>query len=160
MFALAKFLACLLSSSCVDTVLSVQPNTGRSYENATNDPAGFLEMPFTAPPYIPALFLLATILTFLLSSRFVVPNNSTGPVVTLNYGSFRGNATGDLVEFLGIPFAAPPYAFLLYFLLAAMLTNSSLKALGIFDLHRRNRLSNLLESGRLLVLEQLALSKQ
>ncbi|KAF8815491.1 carotenoid ester lipase precursor [Phlegmacium glaucopus] len=31
-----------------------------------------------------------------------------GPVVQLSYGSFQGNATGDLVNFLGIPFAAPP----------------------------------------------------
>jgi hypothetical protein len=36
--------------------------------------------------------------------------SNTGPVVELSYGSFQGNATGDLVEFLGMPFAAPPYA--------------------------------------------------
>ena len=35
---------------------------------------------------------------------------NTGPVVELSYGSFQGNATGDLVKFLGMPFAAPPYA--------------------------------------------------
>lgn len=29
---------------------------------------------------------------------------------THGYGSFQGNATGDLVEFLGMLFAAPPYA--------------------------------------------------
>ena len=33
---------------------------------------------------------------------------NTGPIVTLTYGSFQGNATGDLVQFLGMPFAAPP----------------------------------------------------
>jgi hypothetical protein len=31
-----------------------------------------------------------------------------GPIVTLDYGSFKGNLTGNLVKFLGIPFAAPP----------------------------------------------------
>jgi len=29
----------------------------------------------------------------------------------LSYGSFQGNATGDLVEFLGMPYAAPPLRF-------------------------------------------------
>ncbi|KAF8962488.1 Alpha/Beta hydrolase protein [Flammula alnicola] len=33
---------------------------------------------------------------------------NNGPIVTLNYGSFQGNATGKVVEFLGMPFAAPP----------------------------------------------------
>lgn len=32
----------------------------------------------------------------------------TGPIVKLDYGSFQGNQTGELVQFLGIPFAAPP----------------------------------------------------
>ncbi|EDR10695.1 uncharacterized protein LACBIDRAFT_315360 [Laccaria bicolor S238N-H82] len=31
-----------------------------------------------------------------------------GPIVTLHYGSFKGNLTGNSVKFLGIPFAAPP----------------------------------------------------
>ena len=31
-----------------------------------------------------------------------------GPIVTLDYGSFEGNLTGNSVKFLGIPFAAPP----------------------------------------------------
>ena len=30
-------------------------------------------------------------------------------LVTLPYGSFQGKVVGDLVEYLGIPFAAPPY---------------------------------------------------
>ena len=52
-------------------------------------------------------------LTLLLSSRCVtatLSDSSTRPVVQLSYGSFQGNATADLEEFLGIPFAAPPYA--------------------------------------------------
>ena len=57
-------------------------------------------------------------LTLLLSSRCVTAaqsDSNTGPVVQLSYGSFQGNATADLEEFLGIPFAAPPYEFLLNF---------------------------------------------
>ena len=51
-------------------------------------------------------------LALLLSSSSVgaiVSVSNTGPVVKLSYGSFQGNATGDIVEFLGMPFAAPPY---------------------------------------------------
>ncbi|KAF5315372.1 hypothetical protein D9619_007119 [Psilocybe cf. subviscida] len=33
---------------------------------------------------------------------------NAGPVVKLNYGAFQGNATGNVVQFLGMPFAAPP----------------------------------------------------
>ena len=58
---------------------------------------------------------LAKVLSFTLlfsSSCFgaSLSASNTGPVVELSYGSFQGNATGDLVEFLGMPFAAPPYA--------------------------------------------------
>ena len=58
---------------------------------------------------------LAKVLSFalLLSSGCVgvsLSASNTGHVVKLSYGSFQGNATGDLVEFLGMPFAAPPYA--------------------------------------------------
>ena len=35
--------------------------------------------------------------------------NSSSPIVTLPYGSFQGKVVGDLVQHLGIPFAAPPY---------------------------------------------------
>ena len=52
-------------------------------------------------------------LTLLLSSRCIIATLSasdTGPVVQLSYGSFQGNANVNLEEFLGIPFAAPPYA--------------------------------------------------
>ena len=63
---------------------------------------------------LPTMFALAILLSFtsLLSSRWVTATQSafnTGPVVQLSYGSFQGNATADLEEFLGIPFAAPPY---------------------------------------------------
>jgi acetylcholinesterase len=57
------------------------------------------------------MFALAIFLSFtlLLSSRCVTATASnTGPVVQLSYGSFQGNATADLEEFLGMPFAAPP----------------------------------------------------
>ena len=35
--------------------------------------------------------------------------NYYSPIVTLPYGSFQGKVVGDLVQHLGIPFAAPPY---------------------------------------------------
>ena len=57
-----------------------------------------------APPSFLCLALLLT------SSSYVGAASSTGPIVKLEYGSFQGNATSDLVKFLGIPFAAPPYA--------------------------------------------------
>ena len=58
------------------------------------------------------MFALASLLSFtlLLSSTATLSASNTGPVVQLSYGSFQGNATADLEEFLGIPFAAPPYA--------------------------------------------------
>ena len=34
---------------------------------------------------------------------------SSSPVVTLPYGSFRGQVVGTTAQFLGMPFAAPPY---------------------------------------------------
>lgn len=35
--------------------------------------------------------------------------NYSSPIVALPYGSFQGKVVGDLVEYLGIPFAAAPY---------------------------------------------------
>jgi hypothetical protein len=86
--------------------------------------------------------------------------SNTGPVITLSYGSFQGNLTGDVVtvEFLGIPFAAPPYASYLFF--STILKRPFFEALGISDLLLLNYLGRLLEFTRLLVLEQLALSLQ
>ena len=60
--------------------------------------------------------------TLLLSSRCVTAASNTGPIVQLSYGSFQGNATADLEEFLGIPFAAPPYVSYSFFLLVLTLT--------------------------------------
>jgi len=31
-------------------------------------------------------------------------------IVKLSYGSFQGNIDGDLIKYLGIPFAIAPYA--------------------------------------------------
>ena len=36
-------------------------------------------------------------------------NLNKSPIVTLPYGSFQGKVVGNLVQHLGIPFAAPPY---------------------------------------------------
>ncbi|PPQ76538.1 hypothetical protein CVT26_013237 [Gymnopilus dilepis] len=52
------------------------------------------------------IFDLSFVSFFALIGLAVAAN--TGPIVTLTYGSFQGNATGDLVQFLGMPFAAPP----------------------------------------------------
>ena len=110
---------------------------------------------------------LAKVLSFtlLFSSSCVgvsISASNTGPVVKLSYGSFQGNATSDLVKFLGMPFAAPPYASTQVLLVVILLIDIllSLKVLEISDLHRRNHLSSSLESAKQQVLEQLAFSKQ
>lgn len=36
-------------------------------------------------------------------------SQNTYPVVELTYGSFRGNTTGNITSFLGMPYASPPY---------------------------------------------------
>ena len=62
---------------------------------------------------ISTMFAVFLSLTLLLPSRCVTATlsaSNAGPVVQLGYGSFQGNATADLEEFLGIPYAAPPYA--------------------------------------------------
>jgi hypothetical protein len=50
----------------------------------------------------------------LLLSLFValdsLRENSVCPIVKLEYGSFQGKVDGGLIQYLGIPFAAPPYA--------------------------------------------------
>jgi hypothetical protein len=56
------------------------------------------------PPSVPLL------LSLLLALFWATWNNSTSPIVKLHYGSFRGKVDGDLIQYLGIPFAAPPYA--------------------------------------------------
>jgi hypothetical protein len=71
--------------------------------------------------FAPAMFFSFTLL---LSSAYVTATlsaSNTGPVVQLDYGSFQGNATADLEEFLGIPFSAPPYASTQFFFLVLAL---------------------------------------
>ena len=46
--------------------------------------------------------------SFLLVKTLALSNYSS-PIVTLPNGSFQGKVVGNLVEYLGIPFAAPPY---------------------------------------------------
>lgn len=65
--------------------------------------------------YAPLLSVLAT--TALGASLAAVntlplPTNKAAdpqPVVDLSYGSFRGNSSGGINTFYGIPFAQPPY---------------------------------------------------
>jgi len=52
-----------------------------------------------------------SLLAAFLSPQVVVAESlDTGstPVVTLPYGSFRGQVVGTTAQFLGMPFAAPP----------------------------------------------------
>ena len=53
----------------------------------------------------------ASFLLVLLSGKALALSslNSSSPIVTLPYGSFQGKVVGNLVQHLGIPFAAPPY---------------------------------------------------
>lgn len=44
----------------------------------------------------------------LLVSFIQISVAAQGPIVSLKQGSFQGNATGEIVKFLGMPFAAPP----------------------------------------------------
>ena len=43
-------------------------------------------------------------------------DTSSSPVVTLPYGSFRGQVVGTTAQFLGMPFAAPPYVAGIFYL--------------------------------------------
>ena len=44
----------------------------------------------------------------LLGSFTQISVAAQGPILSLKQGSFQGNATGEIVKFLGMPFAAPP----------------------------------------------------
>ena len=101
-------------------------------------------------------------ITLLLAPGFVgvLAISNAGPVITLSYGSFQGNLTGNAVEFLGIPFAAPPYASCLKLFFSTIFKRTFFEALGISDLLLLNCLGRSLEFARLLVLEQLARSLQ
>ena len=48
-------------------------------------------------------------LLVLVSGKTLALSNYSSPVVTVPYGSFQGKVVGNLVEYLGIPFAAPPH---------------------------------------------------
>ncbi|KAF8987035.1 Alpha/Beta hydrolase protein [Cyathus striatus] len=53
------------------------------------------------------LFLISTFLSSP-SIAYAAPENVSIPVVKLDYGTFQGVGDGNLVKFLGMPFAAPP----------------------------------------------------
>ncbi|KDR82068.1 hypothetical protein GALMADRAFT_135442 [Galerina marginata CBS 339.88] len=56
------------------------------------------------PPSFPIIWSLAILFFTAVNAQTTTP----APTVTLSYGAFQGQPTGNLVEFLGIPFAAPP----------------------------------------------------
>lgn len=75
------------------------------------------------------MFALLSLTTLLLSSRCILVTatlSASGPVVQLSYGSFQGNASANLEEFLGIPFAAPPYASYSNFAVLSLINTMSL----------------------------------
>ena len=78
---------------------------------------------------------LALCLSITLVGAVLATFDTGGPVVTLSYGSFQGNSTGALVEFLGMPYAAPPYASLLNFCFDDILMYNSLKVFDLLPLH-------------------------
>ena len=78
---------------------------------------------------------LAIFLSITLVGAALAISNTGGPVITLSYGSFQGNATGDLVEFLGMPYAAPPYVSSSVSASDHILINTSLKAFDLLLLH-------------------------
>ena len=52
---------------------------------------------------------LISFLVLVSGKALALSSSYSSPIVTLPYGSFEGKVVGDLVEHLGIPFAAPPY---------------------------------------------------
>ena len=53
--------------------------------------------------------LLAAFLPLQVVVAESLDTTNSSPVVTLPYGSFRGQVVGTTAQFLGMPFAAPPY---------------------------------------------------
>lgn len=49
-------------------------------------------------------FLLLPVLSIVVFSATA----TSPPIVELSYGSFRGNTTGNITSFLGVPFAQAP----------------------------------------------------
>jgi len=54
---------------------------------------------------------LVLLLLVLVLRNTLALSNYSSPIVTLPYGSFQGKVVGNLVQYLGIPFAAPPYVY-------------------------------------------------
>ena len=70
----------------------------------------------------------------LLGSFTQISVTAQGPIVSLKQGSFQGNATGEIVKFLGMPFAAPPCVVFFCFLhvLSLITSRASRKALETY----------------------------
>jgi len=56
--------------------------------------------------------LLLVFVSWKVLALLTVNRSTPGPIVTLPYGSFQGRVVENLVEYLGIPFAAPPYVYI------------------------------------------------
>jgi hypothetical protein len=81
------------------------------------------------------------------------------PVVQLPYGSFRGQIVGATTQFLGMPFAAPPYVDLDHILRRAIQSSSESIALVTVALGFRNLPYHFLASVMQRTLELHAISK-
>ena len=75
------------------------------------------------------------------TSAALLNSSNYKPTVNLSYGAFQGNTTGNVDEFLGIPFAAPPYVPLLSLFLDHLTITHLLPLTSVsenFDSHTQN----------------------
>lgn len=80
--------------------------------------------------------------------------NHTPPIVELAYGTFEGTTADDISLFLGVPFANPPYARCLMFVITALKRDILFrKALALCALPLLSGLSRSQESGRQSVMD-------
>jgi hypothetical protein len=57
----------------------------------------------------PRLSLLPVFASFLIADVGASSHTNSNPIVNLPYGSFQGKVVGNTEQFLGMPYAAPPY---------------------------------------------------
>lgn len=95
----------------------------------------------------------------LLGSFTQISVAAQGPIVSLKQGSFQGNATGEIVKFLGMPFAAPPCVIFFCLRVISLITShDSRKALESYGLPLLNHHFHLKVSDQRLRSERLASS--
>lgn len=121
--------------------------------------AWFVEEVSMLYPLFPSFRIGLLIFFASLDKATAIPSTTEpGPVVKLNYGSFRGNVTGNVESFLGMPFAAPPYAYTQVG--GQWLWLNALAESEIFDLRHPNLPWPLTVFVKLHHMEQLAFNKR